>query len=86
MIASSVVSFFVLSTIYETKTTLIVGYNEAEIDAVKLSKGRLESVNANILGAILNKFEVDKNTYSYYNYYYGSEDSRIKEKRGLLKK
>ena len=71
---------------YADGTILLVGCNEAEIDAVKLSKERLQSVNANILGAILNKFEVDKNTYGYYNYYYGSEDPRRKEKRGLFKR
>lgn len=69
---------------YADGTILLVGSNEADIEAAKISKERLESVNANILGAILNKFEADSKSYGYYNYYYGSTSEKKKQKRGLF--
>lgn len=69
---------------YADGTILLVAANEADIEAVKVAKERLEGVNANILGAILNKFEVDSNSYGYYNYYYGSTSEKKKQKRGLF--
>ena len=71
---------------YSDGTILLVAANEADIEAVKVAKERLEGVNANILGAILNKFEVDSSSYGYYNYYYGSTSEKKKQKRGLFKK
>ncbi len=69
---------------YADGTILLVAANEADIEAVKVAKERLEGVNANILGAILNKFEVDSSSYGYYNYYYGSTSEKKKQKRGLF--
>lgn len=69
---------------YSDGTILLVAANEADIEAVKVAKERLEGVNANILGAILNKFEVDSSSYGYYNYYYGSTSEKKKQKRGLF--
>lgn len=69
---------------YADGTILLVAANEADIEAVKISKERLERVNANILGAIFNKFEVDSSSYGYYNYYYGSTSEKKKQKRGLF--
>ena len=69
---------------YADGTILLVGANEADIEASKIAKERLEGVNANILGAILNKFEAEGSSYGYYNYYYG--DSEPKKKRGLFKR
>ena len=69
---------------YADGTILLVGANETEIEAVKVSKERLEGVNANIIGVILNKFEAEGSSYGYYNYYYG--DSEPKKKRGLFKR
>ena len=71
---------------YVDGTILLVAANEADIEAVKVAKERLEGVNANILGAILNKFEVDSSSYGYYNYYYGSTSEKKKQKRGLFKR
>lgn len=69
---------------YADGTILLVAANEAQIEGVKIAKERLESVNANILGAVLNKFEADEKSYGYYNYYYGS--SNESKKRGLFKR
>lgn len=71
---------------YSDGTILLVAANEADIEAVKVAKERLEGVNANILGAILNKFEANENSYGYYNYYYGSTSEKKKQKRGLFKR
>ena len=71
---------------YADGTILVVGANETEIEAVKVTKERLEGVNANILGVILNKFEVDSSSYGYYNYYYGSNTENKKKKRCLFRK
>ena len=70
---------------YADGTILLVGANETEIEAVKVSKERLEGVNANIIGVILNKFEAEGSSYGYYNYYYGETENK-KKKRGLFKR
>ena len=69
---------------YADGTILLVAANETDIEAVKISKERLEGVNANILGAILNKYEAYGSSYGYYNYYYAG--SETKKRRGLFKK
>lgn len=71
---------------YSDGVILLVGSNETDIDAAKVSKERLESVGANILGVVLNKFESEGSAYGYYGYYYGNEEENKKEKRGLFKR
>ena len=71
---------------YSDGVILLVGSNETDIDAAKVSKERLENVGANILGVVLNKFESEGSAYGYYGYYYGNEEENKKEKRGLFKK
>lgn len=70
---------------YADGTILVVGANETEIEAVKVTKERLEGINANILGVILNKFEAEGSSYGYYNYYYGETENK-KKKRALFKR
>ena len=65
-------------------TIIISASNEVDIDLAKLSKKRLEKVNANIIGVILNKFkESDDKFYHYYGYY--GEDIENNEKSFLKK-
>ena len=71
---------------YSDGVILLVGSNETDIDAAKVSKERLENVGANILGVVLNKFESEGSAYGYYGYYYGNEEENKKQKRGLFKK
>ncbi|CEN94108.1 polysaccharide biosynthesis tyrosine autokinase [Paeniclostridium sordellii] len=68
---------------YTDGTMLVVGSKEVDIDMVKIAKSRLEKVNANILGLVLNKFEESNGSYGYYNYYYeeSSSDKRSKKKK-----
>lgn len=65
---------------YTDGTILIVASREADIDMVKIAKSRLEKVNANILGLVLNKFEESSRSYSYYNYYYEETSSKTRSK------
>ncbi|MDU1538935.1 Tyrosine-protein kinase YwqD [uncultured Clostridium sp.] len=61
----------IIST-YADGTILVVASKEVDIEMAQISKDRLEKVNANILGVILNKFEEANGAYGYYNYYYGA--------------
>ncbi len=51
------------------------------MDIAKILYQRLEDVGANIIGAVLNKFEAESNGYSYYNYYYEHESGRKTRKK-----
>ena len=64
---------------YSDGCIFVVGAKNAEIETVKISIERLESLGANILGGILNKFEVNKNSSDYYSDYY-------KKRRRFMKK
>lgn len=44
----------------------VVGSDEVDDRMVKISKDRLNKVNANILGVILNKYKCNRNEYNYY--------------------
>lgn len=62
---------------YSDGVVFVTGANEVDTSLAKLSKERLENVNANILGVVFNKFEVNKNSgYEYYNYYYQEQSSK----------
>lgn len=70
----------ILSTIVDG-TILVCAVGEANIEATKIAKNLLEKVNANILGAVLNKVPVKGggyykyHYYNYYNYeYYGGDE------------
>ena len=65
---------------YSDGCVFVVGSKECDIEMAKLAKQRLEGVGANIIGAVLNKFESEGSGYSYYNYYY-NQDSERKNKR-----
>ncbi len=76
----------IIST-YSDGVVFVVGSNETDVNLAKISKERLEKVNANILGVVLNKFDVSKNSgYEYYNYYYQEQSDKNyisnKSKRG----
>lgn len=58
---------------YIDGTIVVSASNEINKDLVKLTKTRLNKVNANIIGVILNKFKYEG--YGYYGYYgYGDEE------------
>ena len=55
---------------YSDGCVFVVGAKEVEIEMVKISIERLDKVGANILGSILNKFEINKGSSDYYSDYY----------------
>ncbi len=54
---------------------LVASANETKKEVYKKGLERLKRVNANVLGSVLNKFPVNKNSYYSYQsyYYYGNE-------------
>lgn len=64
---------------YSDGCIFVVGAKKTEIETVKISIEKLESLGANILGGILNKFEVNKSSSDYYSDYYKKE-RRFKRK------
>ena len=65
----------IIST-YSDGCVFVVGSKHCYIEMAKIAKKRLEDVGANIIGAVLNKFEAEGNGYNYYNYYYQHESGR----------
>ena len=65
----------IIST-YSDGCIFVVGSKQCDIEMAKIAKKRLEDVNANIIGAVLNKFEAEGSSYNYYNYYYEQSNSR----------
>lgn len=65
----------IIST-YSDGCVFVVGSKQCDIEMAKIAKERLETVGAHIIGAVLNKFEAEGNSYSYYNYYYKHESGR----------
>ena len=70
----------IIST-YVDGTILVVSAGEADIEQVKISKERLDKVNANILGVVLNKYEDESGSNAYYNYYYGHNEPVSKRRK-----
>lgn len=64
-----VVSDASIISAYSDGVIFVVGANEVDSNLAKIAKERLDSVKANIVGVILNKFKTDTNS-EYYNYYY----------------
>ncbi len=66
---------------YSDGVVMVVAAKEVDIDMAKMAKERLDKVNANILGAILNKYTNDNGGYGYYNYYYEQYAKGKKKKK-----
>lgn len=75
----------IIST-YSDGTMLVVASNEVDIDMLKIAKERLEKVNSNILGVVLNKFEDGSGSHGYYNYYYEESSFQGRNKNRRKKK
>ena len=76
-----IVSDAAIISSYSDGVIFVVGSNEVDKNLAKLAKERLDSVNANILGVILNKFKADINN-EYYSYeYYGQYDTQNKKRK-----
>ena len=61
---------------------LILNFGEVSREAAKQTKELLEKVKAKVLGAVLNKIDMEKEGQYYpYYYYYGDETKKKKQKR-----
>lgn len=65
---------------YADGCLLVVASSQVDRKTAEKAKELLQKVNAKILGAILNKLEVNEKKY-YYNYYYGNEDHKFRKKK-----
>lgn len=71
----------------------VVGAKEADLSHAQVAIDNLKKADANIIGSVLNKYEMNQSSYSYYGYYYeqdealGSRKARNKRKKlGLFGK
>ena len=66
----------ILST-YSDGVAMVVGSGEVAIELAKVSLERLNKVNANLIGVVLNKFNIEgtNSQYSYYSMYYEEDRS-----------
>lgn len=51
----------------------IVGSNETDLSRAQIGIKNLKKADANVLGAVLNKYEATQTNYAYYGYYYQQE-------------
>lgn len=65
---------------YSDGVIFVVGANEVDATLAKMAKERLEAINANIIGVILNKYKTNINS-EYYSYYYRSDNEKVKKKK-----
>ena len=66
---------------YSDGCVFVVGSKQCDIEMAKIAKQRLDGVGANIIGAVLNKFEAGGNSYNYYNYYYEQESGKKRKNK-----
>ena len=71
----------------------VVGAKETDLSHAQVAIDNLKKADANIIGSVLNKYEMNQSSYSYYGYYYeqdgapGSRSARNKRKKlGLFGK
>ena len=68
----------------------VVGANETDLSHAQVAIENLRKADANIIGAVLNKYGMNQSSYTYYGYYYeqdgalGSRAAKNKKKKGLF--
>ena len=65
---------------------MVLAAGEVNKDYAIRAKELLDKVGAKILGAVLNKVNMDSNEYYYYYHYYGSTHTRKKHDRMKMNK
>lgn len=71
---------------YSDGVVFVVGSNQVDSKMAKNAKERLEQLGANILGVIVNKFNMNKSEYGYYEYYYSEDGKGTRKKKKRRKK
>ena len=64
----------------------VVGANETDINHTKEVIENMRKSDVNIIGSILNKYDMENNAYGYYGYYYQQEDGKHGRKNKKKKK
>lgn len=82
---ASIISKYIDGVMY------IVGANETDINHAQVAIENLKKVDANIIGAVLNKYNTNDVSYGYYGYYYEEDNApkgrrAKKSKKGFLNK
>ena len=53
----------------------VVGAKETDLSHAQVAIDNLKKADANIIGSVLNKYEMNQSSYSYYGYYYEQEEA-----------
>lgn len=70
----------------------VVGANETDLSHAQVAIENLKKAESNIIGSVLNKYEMNQSSYAYYGYYYeqdgssGSRADKNRKKSGLFGK
>ena len=80
----------IIST-YTDGVMFIIGANETELSHAQVAIENLKKTDANVIGAVLNKYDIGHSSFGYYGYYYqqdevstGRKGRKNKSKKGLF--
>lgn len=68
----------------------VVGANETDLSHAQIAIENLRKASANIIGSVLNKYEMNQSSYAYYGYYYEQDSAPVgranknRNKKGLF--
>ena len=55
----------------------VVGAKETDLSHAQVAIDNLKKADANIIGSVLNKYEMNQSSYSYYGYYYQQDEAPV---------
>ena len=64
----------------------VVGANETDLSHAQVAIENLRKAEANIIGSVLNKYEMNQSSYAYYGYYYEQDEGTGRAARKRKKK
>lgn len=81
-----IVSDGIIISKYTDGVMFVVGANETDINYTKEVIENMKKSDVNIIGSILNKYDMDNNAYGYYGYYYQQDEEKSSRKAKKKKK
>lgn len=81
-----IVSDGIIISKYADGVMFVVGANETDINYTKEVIDNMKKSGVNIIGSILNKYDMESNAYGYYGYYYQQDEERSSRKTKKKKK
>lgn len=81
-----IVSDGIIISKYTDGVMFVVGANETDINHTKEVIENMRKSDVNIIGSILNKYDMENNAYGYYGYYYQQDDGKHGRKNKKKKK